>query len=71
MELDILEAFRSAGVRDDKARGAVEAISGLIDRRYALHAEALATRGDLRAEASALRGRPRACGPKSRMRRPK
>jgi hypothetical protein len=55
MELEIFEAFRAAGVPDDKARGAVQAINGLIDRRYALHAEQLATRGDLRAEASALR----------------
>ncbi|HEX4599248.1 MAG TPA: hypothetical protein VH278_15770 [Burkholderiaceae bacterium] len=47
MDLDIFEAFRAAGVPDDKARGAVEAINGLIDRRYALHAEQLATRGDV------------------------
>jgi hypothetical protein len=50
MDLDVFEAFRAAGVPDDKARGAVEAINGLIDRRYALHAEQLATRGDVRAE---------------------
>jgi multidrug resistance efflux pump len=47
MELEIFEAFRAAGVPDDKARGAVEAISDLIDRRYALHAEQLATRADV------------------------
>ena len=47
MDLDVFEAFRAAGVPDDKARGAVEAINGLIDRRYALHAEQLATRGDV------------------------
>ena len=47
MDLDIFEAFRAAGVPDDKARGAVDAIHGLIDRRYALHADQLATRGDL------------------------
>jgi hypothetical protein len=47
MELEIFEAFRSVGVPDDKARGAVEAINSLIDRRYALHAEQLATRSDL------------------------
>jgi hypothetical protein len=47
MELEIFEAFRAAGVPDEKARGAVQAINGLIDRRYTLHAEQLATRGDL------------------------
>jgi hypothetical protein len=47
MELELFEAFRAAGVPDDKARGAVEAINGLIDRRYAFHAEQLATRADL------------------------
>ena len=47
MELEIFEAFRAAGVPDDKARGVVVAISDLIDRRYALHADQLATRGDV------------------------
>ncbi len=47
MELEIFEAFRAAGVPDDKARGVVAAISDLIDRRYALHADQLATRGDV------------------------
>jgi multidrug resistance efflux pump len=58
MDLDVFEAFRAAGVPDDKARGAVEAINGLIDRRYALHAEQLATRGDVagvRAEIAGVR----------------
>ena len=53
MELDIFDAFRAAGVPDDKARGAVGAITDLVDRRYMLHAEQLATRSDvanLRAE---------------------
>ena len=49
MELDVFEAFRAAGVPDDKARGAVEAIHDLIDRRYTLHAEQLATRHDVAA----------------------
>jgi len=47
MELEIFEAFRAAGVPDDKARGVVVAINDLIDRRYALHAVQLATRGDV------------------------
>jgi hypothetical protein len=63
MDLDIFEAFRAAGVPDDKARGAIDAIHGLIDRRYALHAEQLATRtdmaemrGDLQRDVERLRG---------------
>ncbi|HEX4583316.1 MAG TPA: hypothetical protein VH183_00690 [Burkholderiaceae bacterium] len=58
MELEVFEAFRAAGVPDDKARGAVEAINDLIDRRYGLHAGQLATRGDLadvRAEIASVR----------------
>jgi hypothetical protein len=55
MELEVFDAFRSAGVPDDKARAAVESINRAIDRRYALHAEQLVTRGDLRAEVATLR----------------
>jgi hypothetical protein len=55
MELEVFDAFRSAGVPDDKARAAVESINRAIDRRYALHAEQLVTRGDLRAEGATLR----------------
>jgi len=47
MELEIYEAFRSAGVADDKAKAAVESINREIDKRYALHASQLATKGDL------------------------
>lgn len=47
MELEIYEAFRSAGVADDKAKAAVESINREIDRRYTLHADQLATRGDI------------------------
>lgn len=47
MELEIYEAFRSAGVADDKAKAAVESINREIDRRYALHSDQLATRGDV------------------------
>ena len=55
MELEVFDAFRSAGVPDDKARAAVESINRAIDRRYGLHAEQLVTRGDLRAEVATLR----------------
>ena len=47
MELEIYEAFISAGVKEDKAKAAVESINKEIDRRYSLHAEQLATRGDI------------------------
>lgn len=47
MELEIYDAFRSAGVAEDKARAAVESINREIDRRYALHSQQLATRGDV------------------------
>ena len=56
MELEVFEALRSAGVPDDKARAAVESINRQIDSRYGLHAEQLATRGDL----ASLRGDLRA-----------
>lgn len=47
MELEIYEAFISAGVKDDKAKAAVESINREIDKRYKLHADQLATRGDV------------------------
>lgn len=47
MELEIYEAFRSAGVADEKAKVAVESINREIDRRYNLHQSQLATRGDV------------------------
>jgi hypothetical protein len=56
MDLEIFEAFRAAGVPDDKARGAVVAINDLIDRRYALHADQLATRGDVASGRAELDG---------------
>lgn len=43
MELEIYEAFRSAGVADDKARAAVKSINKEIDKRYGLHSAQLAT----------------------------
>lgn len=39
MKLEIYEAFLSAGVKEDKAKAAVESINKEIDKRYALHAE--------------------------------
>ncbi|MDP2783336.1 MAG: hypothetical protein Q8O38_01890 [Sulfurimicrobium sp.] len=47
MELEIYEAFISAGVKEDKAKAAVESINKEIDKRYRLHADQLATRGDI------------------------
>lgn len=47
MELEIYDAFRSAGVPDEKAKAATESINLAIDRRYKLHADQLATRGDI------------------------
>lgn len=47
MELEIYEAFISAGVKEDKAKVAVESINRAIDQRYSLHAEQLATKKDL------------------------
>lgn len=42
MELEI-----SAGVKEDKAKAAVESINKEIDKRYSLHASQLATKTDL------------------------
>ncbi|MDR2239275.1 MAG: hypothetical protein LBE33_02415 [Zoogloeaceae bacterium] len=47
MELEIYEAFRSAGVGDDRAKAAAESVIKEIDRRYELHARQLATRSDI------------------------
>ncbi|MEQ1603214.1 MAG: hypothetical protein HOP04_11345 [Methylophilaceae bacterium] len=47
MELEIYEAFISAGVKEDKAKAAVESINKEIDKRYTLHASQLATKSDL------------------------
>lgn len=49
MELEIYEAFISAGVNEEKAKAAVESINKEIDKRYRLHADQLATRSDLAA----------------------
>lgn len=47
MELEIYNAFVKAGVAEADAKAAVESISKEIDKRYSLHADQLATRGDL------------------------
>lgn len=46
MELEIFDAFRSAGVAEDKARAAVASINSVIDKRYALHERQLFTKTD-------------------------
>lgn len=47
MELEIYTAFRKAGIEDADARAVVESINKEIDRRYSLHAQQLATKGDM------------------------
>ena len=47
MELELYDAFRSAGVNDEKAKAAAESVNREIDKRYALHERQLATRGDI------------------------
>ena len=47
MELEIYSAFVKAGVSESDAKEAVESINKEIDKRYALHAQQLATRGDV------------------------
>ena len=47
MEIEIYSAFVKAGVSESDAKAAVESINKEIDKRYALHAQQLATKGDL------------------------
>ena len=47
MELEIYSAFVKAGVPEIDAKAAVDSISKEIDKRYALHSQQLATRGDV------------------------
>lgn len=47
MELEIYSAFVKAGVSESDAKAAVDSISREIDKRYALHSQQLATRGDV------------------------
>ena len=55
MELEIYNAFVKAGVPEPEAKAAVESINREIDRRYATHASALATRGDVNEAKADLR----------------
>lgn len=45
MEIEIYSAFVKPGVSEADAKAAVESVSKEIDKRYALHAQQLATRG--------------------------
>lgn len=47
MELEIYNAFIKAGVPESDAKAVVESINKEIDKRYGLHAQQLATRGDV------------------------
>lgn len=47
MELEIYEALTAVNIPADKARAVVESINKEIDKRYSLHVDKLATRGDL------------------------
>ena len=47
MELEIYSAFVKAGVSESDAKAAVESINKEIDKRYAVHVQQLATRGDI------------------------
>ena len=47
MELEIYNAFVKAGVSESDAKAAVESINREIDKRYSLHAQQLATHGDV------------------------
>lgn len=47
MELEIYEALTAANVPPEKAKAAAASIDAAIDRRYSLHSQQLATRGDV------------------------
>jgi hypothetical protein len=47
MELEIYSAFVNAGIAPETAKAAVDSISKEIDKRYAQHANELATKADL------------------------
>ena len=48
MGLENYGAFVKVGVSDSDAKAAVDSINMEIDKRYALHAQQLATRGDVK-----------------------
>jgi hypothetical protein len=56
MDLEVVDALKSAGVPEDKARAVVVSLHREIDQRYALHAAQLATRGDLAEVKGELKG---------------
>ena len=47
MELEIYNAFVRAGVTESDAKAVAESINKVIDKRCAVHAQRLATRGDI------------------------
>lgn len=54
MELEIYEALTAANVPPEKAKAAAASIDAAIDRRYSLHSQQLATRGDVAAVEKAM-----------------
>jgi hypothetical protein len=47
MELEIYEAFKSAGVADEKAKAAAESVGKAMDRRFDFQERQLATKADV------------------------
>jgi demethoxyubiquinone hydroxylase (CLK1/Coq7/Cat5 family) len=47
MEIEIYDAFKSAGLSDEKAHAVVDSIKKTINEHYALHSQQLATQGDV------------------------
>ncbi len=47
MTLEIYSALQEAGVKQETAKRVADAVDEAIDKRYALHAKELATRGDI------------------------
>jgi demethoxyubiquinone hydroxylase (CLK1/Coq7/Cat5 family) len=47
MEIEIYDAFKSAGLTDEKAHAVVDSIKKTINEHYALHSQQLATQGDV------------------------
>ena len=54
MDIQVFNAFRKAGLRDDQAQAIVEAVNKSIDERYRLHADKIAAKGDLKELESSL-----------------
>ena len=48
MELEIFEALVSINVDKERAKAVANSIDAAIDKRYAIHARQLVTRGDLK-----------------------